>query len=286
MISHEQKAKADTLLKLHHSGDPLVLTNAWDPGSARVVAASGAKAIATTSMGIAASLGYPDRQMIPVHEMAEAIERIVAAVRIPVTADIEAGYGRDLDEILEHITDLMATGIVGGNLEDSSEADIQLLDADEFCERLRAIRSLSESFGFHFVINARTDVFMTNAPIEDRIGEAIRRGNKYLEAGADCIFIPNAWEEDKIIALVNGINGPVNILVNPTNGLGLPPSVERLKEIGVARISFGSSIMKTTLTLLKKIVDEVAANGTYEMLYNITQPLATTQEAYKMATTA
>jgi len=281
-----QKELAEKFLGYHLEEDVLLLVNAWDAGSARLVAATGAKAIATTSMGVAASLGYPDCQAISVREMADAIGRIVNAVSLPVTADIEAGYGSDLKEILASVNMLVSTGIVGGNVEDSYQRSPDLVDADAFCERIAAIRALTDSLGFHFVINTRTDVFLNKSgDPETRLAETIRRGNKYRAAGADCVFVPDVWEEEKIRVLVNEIDAPINILVNPTNGTGLPPSVARLKELGVARVSFGSAVMKATLALTKKIVEEATMHGTYEVLANSVNPIPETLKAYQMATT-
>src|SRR6266516_1385221 len=190
MVTLNQKRKAELFLKLHKDKDILVLLNSWDPGSSRLVEACGFKAIATTSMGISASLGYPDFQTIPFTAMGDAIAKIANKVDLPVTADIEGGYGKNLKEILVCIEKIISTGIAGINIEDSYDLNPQLLDESQFCERISAIRSLSDSLGFHLVINSRTDVFITRSgDPEHRLAESIRRGNKYREAGADCIFI-------------------------------------------------------------------------------------------------
>jgi 2-methylisocitrate lyase-like PEP mutase family enzyme len=284
MIPQDQKEKAGLFLNLHHNKKILVLLNSWDPGSSKLIEASGYKAIGTTSMGISASLGYPDCQAIPFIEMVEAIRRIVQKVKIPVTADIEGGYGNNLKEIVDSTKQIIGTGIVGINIEDSHNLKPQLVDEVEFCERISAIRSLSDSLGFHLVINARTDVFLASSGSPDnRLNESIRRGNKYREAGADCIFVPDVWERDKISALVNEINAPVNILSNPTNGTGFPPSTGELEDLGVARISVGSSLMKSTLSLIKKIADELSQKGTYNILSDTLMPIPETLAAYKMA---
>ena len=189
MVSKIQKEKAELFLKYHHDKDILVLLNSWDGGSSKLVEASGYKAIATTSMGIAASLGYPDRQIIQLSEMIEAITGIVRAVQVPVTVDIEAGYGNSLNEIIDSIKKIIETGIVGINIEDSIDLSPVLVDEMEFCERISAIRALSDSLGFHLVINTRTDSFYTSSGSQrEKLSESIKRGNKYREAGADCIF--------------------------------------------------------------------------------------------------
>ncbi len=286
MVTSIQRTKAELLRKLHEDKKILVLLNSWDPGSSRLIEACGLNAIGTTSMGISASLGYPDCQAIPFTEMVDAITKIVNSVNLPVTADIEGGYGNNLKQIIASVEKVISTGIAGVNIEDSYELNPQLLDETEFCERISAIRSLSESLGFHLVINARTDVFITKSgQPEDRLTESIKRGNKYREAGADCIFVPDVWEEDKIVTLVKEIDAPINILVNPTReGSGLPPSISVLENLGVARVSFGSTIMKATLTMTKKIVSEVMENGTYNELFENLSPIPESLKAYKMAT--
>lgn len=285
MLKKTQKEKAELFLKFHHDREILTIINTWDPGSSKLVEASGFKAIGTTSMGIAASLGYPDCQKIGFHEMFDAIKRIVEKVSLPVTADVEGGYGKNTEEIVDFMRQMISTGIVGVNIEDSNNLDPNLLDIADFCERITAIRELSDSLGFHLVINARTDVFLTSSGSpKDRLSETIIRGNKYKEAGADCIFIPSVWEADKISVLVKEINSPINILSNPTTGAGLPPSIPELEELGVARLSVGASLMKSTLALIKKVADEVIKTGTYDNLSDALTPLDDTKRAYEMAT--
>lgn len=285
MVSNIQKEKAEQFLKFHHAKEILVLLNSWDIGSSKLVEACGYKAIATTSMGIAASLGYPDCQVIQLKEMIQVITGIVNAVQVPVSVDIEAGYGENLNEIIESVKKIIATGIVGINIEDSLELSPQLIDEMEFCERIAAIRALSDSLGFHLVINARTDSFYTSsASLKEKLSESIRRGNKYREAGADCIFVQPVWEKQTIATLVKEINAPINILANPGIGAGiLPPSVRELQDLGVARLSLGSSVMKATLALMKKIADELREKGTYSVLMDTLTPLPDAAMAYKMA---
>jgi 2-methylisocitrate lyase-like PEP mutase family enzyme len=285
MVSSIQKEKAELFLKYHLDKEILVLLNSWDVGSSKLIEACGYKAIATTSMGIAASLGYPDCQVIQLTEMIQVITGIVNAVQVPVTVDIEAGYGNDLDEIIESVKKIIATGIVGINIEDSVELSPVLIDEMEFCERISAIRALSDSLGFHLVINARTDSFYTSsASTREKLSESIRRGNKYREAGADCIFVQPVWEKETISTLVKEINAPINILSNPSIGAGLPPSVRELQDLGVARLSLGSSLMKATLALIKKVADELSEKGTYNFLSDTMTPRADAALAYKMAT--
>lgn len=285
MVSSIQKEKAELFLKYHQDKEILVLLNSWDIGSSKLIEASGYKAIATTSMGIAASLGYPDCQIIQLSEMIEVITGIVNGVQVPVTVDIEAGYGNNLNEIIDSVKKIIATGIVGVNIEDSIDLNPVLIDEMEFCERISAIRSLSDSLGFHLVINARTDSFYTSTGSpQEKLAESIRRGNKYWEAGADCIFVQPVWEKETISTLVKEINAPINILSNPGIGAGiLPPSVSELHDLGVARLSLGSSLMKATLALIKKVADELSEKGTYNILLDTMTPLPDAAMAYKMA---
>jgi 2-methylisocitrate lyase-like PEP mutase family enzyme len=285
MVSDIQKEKAEKFLKFHHDKEILVLLNSWDIGSSKLIEACGYKAVATTSMGIAASLGYPDCQIITLSEMTGVIAGIVHGVKVPVTVDIEAGYGNNLNEIIDSVKKIIATGIVGINIEDSIDLSPVLIDEMEFCERLSAIRALSDSLGFHLVINARTDSFYTSSGSQkEKLAESIRRGNKYREAGADCIFVQPVWEKELISTLVKEINAPVNILANPGIGAGLPPSVQELQDMGVARLSLGSGVMKATLALIKKVADELSQKGTYNLLLESLTPLPDAASAYKMAT--
>lgn len=284
MITSIQKEKADLFLKYHHDKDILVLLNSWDIGSSKLIEACGYKAIATTSMGIAASLGYPDSQVIQLSEMMGVITGIVNAVEVPVTVDIEAGYGNNLREIIDAVNKIIATGIVGINIEDSINLNPVLIDEIEFCERISAIRALSDSQGFHLVINARTDSFYTSpGSTREKLSESIKRGNKYHEAGADCIFVQPVWEKESISTLVKEINAPINILANPGIGGGIPPSVSELQDLGVARLSLGSGLMKATLALIKKVANELSEKGTYNILLDTLTPLPEAAKAYKMA---
>lgn len=284
MVPQAQKDRADLFLKYHHDRELLVLLNSWDVGSSRLIEACGYKAVATTSMGIAASLGYPDCQVVSLQEMLHAITGIVRAVHVPVTADFEAGYGKNTGEIVDAVRQAIATGIVGINIEDSIDLSPVLIDEKEFCERLAAIRALSESLGFHLVINARTDAFYTTtASPQKKLAESIRRGNAYLTAGADCIFVQPVWDKETIATLIREIDGPVNILANPANTGGAPPTVRELQDLGVARLSLGSGLMKATLALIKKVADELAAEGTYDDLLETLAPLPDAALAYRMA---
>ena len=284
MVSGIQKVKAELFLKFHQDEEILVLLNSWDTGSSKLIEACGFKAVATTSMGVAASMGYPDSQVIQLSEMLGVITGIVNAVQVPVSVDIEAGYGNNLNEVIDSVRKIIATGIVGINIEDSIDMSPVLIDEMEFCERISAIRSLSDSLGFHLVINARTDSFYTSSVTpQEKLSESIKRGNKYREAGADCIFVQPVWEKETISTLVKEINAPINILANPSIGAGMAPTIRELQDLGVARVSLGSSLMKATLALIKKVADELSEKGTYNLLLDTLSPLPDAAMAYKMA---
>ncbi len=279
-----QKEKAELFLKLHHDKEILVILNSWDPGSSKLIEASGFKAIGTTSMGVSASLGYPDCEAIPFTEMLQAVKRIAEKISLPLTVDIEGGFGNTTKDIVNNIKKIIETGVVGINIEDSVNRNPELLDISLFSERISAIRELSDSLGFHLVINARTDAFLTSSGNpENRLSESIKRGKKYIEAGADCIFVPSVADVKSISALVKEISAPVNILANPTNGIALPPSIKELEALGVARVSVGSSLLKATLHLIKRVADETIKTGSYDNLLNALTPIEETIKAYNMA---
>ncbi|HEX6493195.1 MAG TPA: isocitrate lyase/phosphoenolpyruvate mutase family protein [Candidatus Dormibacteraeota bacterium] len=257
-------AHATTLLELHRPGDPLVLVNAWDAGSARVVAAAGAPAIATGSAGVAFALGRPDGERLSRAEMLTVVRGVASAVPVPVTADMEAGYGATPADVAETIGLVLAAGAVGINLEDLDPegAHDALVDLDAQLARIRAVRERADHEGVHLVLNARCDVYLARiGAAEARLGTAIERANAYLAAGADCAFIPSVTDTPTIAALVTGIQGPVNVLAAP----GSPPVAE-LAALGVARISVGSWPARAAITLLSRIAREVLETGTYDAL--------------------
>ena len=250
-------AKADLFQRLHHGPAILVLPNAWDAATARIFQTAGFPAIASTSAGIAWAAGYPDGERISRGDMLEAVCRIVAAVDVPVTADMEAGYGETAEAAAATAEGVLAAGAIGLNLEDAS-AD-RLLEIAAHSARVRAVRRVAEDAGVPLVINARTDVYLlaVGTP-ETRFAEAVRRANAYREAGADCLFIPGVRDAETIGRLVESIHGPINVLA----GAGTPPAGE-LQRLGVARISTGSGPMRASLTLVRQFAEELR-QGTYD----------------------
>src|SRR5262245_977749 len=209
-----QKSKAEAFRKMHRGPGILVLTNAWDAASAKVLEDAGVRAIATTSAGIASTLGHPDGYGLNREEMAAAVGVIARAVSVPVTADIESGYGADEESAAATARSVIYAGAIGLNLEDASgEPARPVLDAGVHASRVRAARRGADSQGVPLVINARTDIYLKKiGEPGSRLRESIRRGNLYLEAGADCVFVPGLTDPATIETLCREIAGPVNIL--------------------------------------------------------------------------
>lgn len=251
-------AKARIFLELHHAAHILVLPNAWDAASARIFEEAGFPAVATTSGGVANSLGYPDGENVSREEMLAAVHRIAAAVTVPVSADMEAGYADSAAGVAETARAVLAAGAIGMNFEDGTRVPADPLAAVESqVEKIRAIRQAADSLGVHLVLNARTDVFLAQVgEPASRAREAIRRANAYREAGADCLFIPGVAEPEIISVLVRSIHGPINILAGPAT----PPAPE-LDRLGVARLSTGSGPMRVSLTSTREIARALRETG-------------------------
>ena len=266
MLSREERnAAAETLRALHRQGSPLLLPNVWDAASARIVERAGFPAIATTSAGIAFAEGYPDGERIPPDRMVEAVARICAAVSVPVTADMEAGYASSPEGVRDAAAAVLDAGAVGLNLEDSEADESVLVDAALHAGKVRAVRSVGEELGVRIVINARTDVyFVRRGSAEERLEEAVVRGKAYRDAGADCVFVPGVSDPAVIGALVRRLDCPVNVLA----GAG-SPSVRELARLGVARISLGSGPMRAAMTLLQRLCEELSTAGTYSALEGV-----------------
>jgi 2-methylisocitrate lyase-like PEP mutase family enzyme len=242
--------KARELLRLHTDPELLVLVNVWDVITAKVVAATpGIKAIATASHSVAASLGYPDGEVIPRDEMLAAVARIVAAVELPVTADLEAGYG-DAGETARLA---MEVGAVGMNLED------QLAPLPDAVAAVSAAVAAGEALGIPFVVNARTDAFLRAGDKDPDVvlADAIERGRAYLEAGAATFFVPGKLDEAQVSALVDALGRQkVNLIAVPG-----AIDLERMQALGVARVSFGPWSQNVALTAYADLVESALAGG-------------------------
>jgi 2-methylisocitrate lyase-like PEP mutase family enzyme len=271
----ELHAKADALRRLHVDGPMLVLPNAWDAGSARMFIEAGFTALATTSAGIAFSLGYPDGERISRAEMLAAVARITRRIAVPITADMEAGYGLEPDAVAETVRRVIDAGAVGMNLEDRME-EKHLIDFTLAVARVRAARAAADAAGIPFVLNARTDAFEApELPRDRRLVEAVRRGNAFREAGATSVFVPFVGDRDTIEQLVQQIPGPVNILGTP-NG----PTLKELAALGVRRVTFGSAPMRATLGLVRRMSREWREKGTYGTLEAYGIPFAELQQLF------
>ena len=247
-------AKAEELRRLHHDPAILVLVNVWDAASARTVASvPGCRAIATASWAMAAARGLADGEAIGREGMLEAVACVASAVGLPVTADLEGGYGATPAEVGETVRRAIAAGAVGCNLEDGVRDGELLRDAQEAAERVAAARAAADAAGVPIVINARTDVYLRGA---DDPEAAILRGQAYARAGADCVFVPGVTDAGVIKALVDGIDAPVSVLARPG-----APSVSELQELGVARVSFGPGPMGVALAALARTASDLLAGG-------------------------
>lgn len=254
MNMQAQAEKAEQFRKLHHGPRMLLLPNAWDVASARILEECGHPAIATTSAGIAYSLGYPDGQRISRGEMLEMVGRIASAVRIPVTADLEAGYGTTPKDMAETVKAAIEAGAIGMNLEDvTGDDEKSVVDLPLQMEKIRAVRETAAKLGVPFVLNARTDVYlMPFGPEGTRFERTVERLRAYRDAGADCLFAPGLYDRDIIAKLVKAVEAPLNILANPA----CPPIAE-LEKIGVARVSTGSGIMRGAMGAVQRIAKEM-----------------------------
>ncbi len=259
MVSERQHAKAVTLRSLHEDGI-LVLPNAWDAGSAAMIAAAGAQVIATTSAGVSWSLGRQDGQNLSRPEAVGAVARIAAAVDLPVTADIEGGYGSDPGAVAATVAAMIGAGAVGINLEDSGAPGGGLFDAEAQAARIRAARAAAAGAGLpELVINARTDVFLFGIGEPDgRLGDVLARAAAYAEAGADSLFVPGLLDLGTLAILTAKVSLPVNVMAGPG-----APDVATLRAAGVRRVSLGQAITQAAYTLARQAAAEVLTAGTY-----------------------
>lgn len=258
-----QVRRAEAFRARHHRAPPLLLPNAWDGASARIFAAAGFETIATTSAGVAWSLGYADGEKAPWDEVVAATARIVRAANCAVTADVEGGYAETPAALAAHITALLRTGIVGVNLEDGAPGDpTRLLALDDATARLRAARAAADAFGVPMVINARVDIFLARRGRDlTRFDEAVMRGRAYLAAGADCVYPIGLGALDAITRFAAAVKAPVNIMAHAET----PPLAE-LGRIGVARVSTASTVATAALDRTLAIATALHASGRFEAL--------------------
>jgi 2-methylisocitrate lyase-like PEP mutase family enzyme len=247
------------LRSLHVPGSPLVLPNAWDVATAKATVAAGFPVVATTSAGVAATLGYEDHEGAPARKMLDAAARIARAVDVPVTIDAEAGYGMEPEALVAMLAN---AGAAGCNLEDTDHARGELRDAAGQAAMLRAVRAAASDRGYPLVINARIDVFLPDVlagsgrPQGELVPDALDRAQAYLDAGADCVFPIALWERDALQTFVSRAAGPVNALKIPP-----APSVAELAGFGVARVSYASLLHRDTMEHFDGVLASLAVDS-------------------------
>lgn len=255
----QQAALAETFRRLHVPGEPLVIFNAWDAGSARAVAAAGARAIGTGSWSVAAAHGYPDGEQMPLALAIANAERIVRAVDLPVTIDLESGYGPQPQDVARSVSLAVAAGAVGINLEDGFPDEKGMHDIDTQVARIRAARAAADALSLPLYINARTDVFLQTPPERhdgDLVQAALERAEAYLQAGASGLFVPCIFQAAHIAAVCAGTALPVNVMMMPTL-----PSRAELARLGVARISHGPGPYVAAMKFVEQAAREAIATG-------------------------
>lgn len=278
MNTSDQHQRAETFTALHHTGETLVLANAWDAASARLFELAGAKAIGSTSAGIAFSRGYADGENIPLAEMIDVVRRMVASVNLPVSVDIEAGYGNTREAVLNTVRAVLDAGAIGVNLEDApTDRPGELRDITEQAKLVEAVRNLAEQSGIQLFLNARTDVFWLKlGEPETRLEATLQRLRTYRDAGAIGVFAPGVLDAPTIQALVQGTACPLNVLAGP-GGL----NAAELSALGVARVSVGSAPMRAIMAASRR-VGEGLAKGDFGALFAETVPYAEANGLFRL----
>ena len=249
-VSEAQKQKAIAFGNLHVKGDPVVLYNIWDAGSAKTVVGEGAKAVATGSWSVASAHGYPDGQAIPLDLLLQVVERIVCSVDVPVSIDYEGGYAEQPEGLAVTIERLIGSGAIGCNFEDQIVGGKGLYSVSIQAERIRAIRQTANEHDLKFVINARTDLFLKE-PDQSRhanlMDDAIERAHAYADAGASCFFVPALMNKDLIAKMCEASPLPVNVMA--LRGMA---SIADLAKVGIARVSYGPAPYRQSMKRLKE----------------------------------
>jgi len=246
------------LLRELHAEGTLVLPNAWDAASAAVIADAGAAAIATTSAGVSWSLGRPDGELLPRTDLVASIERMAAAIDVPLTADVEAGYGVTEEEVAETVTAVLGAGAVGINIEDAPAGGSGLYSPEKAAARIRAARAAVVACGVpDFVINARTDVYMRRiGDPQTRLDQVLRRGADYAEAGGDCLFVPGLADLAVLETLVARSPLPISASTGPGR-----PTVAQMRAAGVRRVSVGPALTQAAYTVARQLAGELLSAG-------------------------
>ncbi|MFI5316473.1 MAG: isocitrate lyase/phosphoenolpyruvate mutase family protein [Myxococcota bacterium] len=255
-MSDTGKSRAEIFRQLHAAGRFLVLANAWDAGSARLIESCGAPAIATTSAGLSWSHGYPDGNALPPRVLASAVAEIARAISVPLSVDFEAGYSSDPAQVADGIGPVLDAGAVGINLEDGSESPNLL------CAKISALKAAAARRGVDLFVNARCDVYLRRLVTPERaLAETLARGKRYLEAGADGLFVPGLADATALRAIAESIALPLNAMLVP----GLPPAAE-LRALGVRRLSAGSAITQTIYGVAKRAARQLLEEGRADLL--------------------
>lgn len=255
-----QAAKARRFRALHEAPRLFVMPNAWNAGSARLLAAEGFEALGTTSAGIAYALGEPDGSgRVGRDEMLDEVRRIVRSVDLPVSADLESGYGTTPRDVARTVELAIEAGVVGCNLEDvDRQRPGQLFPIEEAVDRLLAAREAADATGLAFTLTARTDVFLTEG--DDRLARAVERCRRLRAAGADCLFVPGVADLATIRALTSQVAAPMNVVMGLS---GAPLSIAGLAAAGVRRVSIGGSLARATFGLVRRAAVELREQGTF-----------------------
>ncbi len=258
-----QIEKAEEFRSLHQTKRVLILPNAWDVPSARVFEDAGFPAIATSSAALSVSLGYPDGEKIAKNDLFTVLRKIAGILTVPLSADIESGFGASTEQLSDTIRRVIEAGAVGINMEDISDFERKtLLPIEKQVERLKTVRRVSDSQGIPLVINARTDAYRFGAGDEkSKLEETIRREKAYETAGADCLYPMGLTDKETIATFVKAVNKPVNIMARKG-----APTISELEKIGVKRLSLGPTPMYALIGLLRRIAQELKQNGTYDTL--------------------
>jgi 2-methylisocitrate lyase-like PEP mutase family enzyme len=251
--SSTQQERAEAFHRLHRGDRPLALVNAWDAVSARVSALAGAPALGTSSFAVALAHGYPDGETIPWEAMCATVAAITEAVDVPVTADVEAGYGEDAAAVTAAVAGVLDAGAVGINLEDSRPSvPGSLFDVDAQCERLAAARACADGRGIRLYLNARCDVYFgASVPADEQLSTALTRAQRYVEAGADGLFLPGLVDLETLTQVVAAVPVPLNVMMWP----GLPP-LDELARVGVRRVSQGAGAFLLAIGYLDRLTRE------------------------------
>jgi 2-methylisocitrate lyase-like PEP mutase family enzyme len=255
---------ATAFRQLHQPGQPLLLPNAWDAGSARLIESCGAAAIATTSAGLAWSRGYPDGDVVPPRVLAAAVADIARVLAVPLTVDIEGGYSADPRAVGDTVAAVVDAGGVGINIEDGGGSP------DLLCAKIAAAKTAAARAGIDLFVNARTDVYLRAlVPAERALAETVERAGRYREAGCDGVFVPALVDPDTIRSLVAAIALPLNVMVRPN----LPPVAE-LRKLGVARVSAGSAIAQAAYGIARRGATQFLGEGRYDAMFETTAAYA------------